>query len=116
MGLPAGFKPNPNLDNFLGNFIIDQIKLWNYVTTKITLIEPFVVVSIGLSGFLGASVFLAVCHDVLFFCSAYIFLVYTLIAAAYKHLLLMMGTLVRLFRGKKYNIISKRVESNSFSI
>ena len=39
MRLPAGFKPNPNLDNFIGNFILDIISVWNYVTTKLTVIE-----------------------------------------------------------------------------
>jgi phosphatidylinositol glycan class Q protein len=116
MGLPAGFKPNPNLDNFLGNFILDQISLWNYVTARITLIEPYVVKCIGLSGFMGASFFLAMCHDVLFFSSSYVFILYTMIAIAYKYTLRMIGTLIMLFRGKKFNIISKRVESNNFTI
>ena len=31
MTLPAGFKPNPNLDNFLGNVILDIVSVWNYV-------------------------------------------------------------------------------------
>lgn len=39
MKLPAGFKPNPNLDNFIGNFILDIISVWNYVTTDLTYIE-----------------------------------------------------------------------------
>ena len=42
MGLPAGFKPNPYLNNYLGNFILYTIQLWNHVTARITLIEPYV--------------------------------------------------------------------------
>jgi len=36
MGLPAGMKPNPNLDNFLGHLMLDIIGLWNYVTTELS--------------------------------------------------------------------------------
>lgn len=39
MSLPVGFKPNPNLDNFIGNFLLDIISMWNYITTEVTDIE-----------------------------------------------------------------------------
>ncbi len=39
MNLPVGFKPNPNLDNFIGNLLLDIISVWNYVTTELTGIE-----------------------------------------------------------------------------
>ena len=43
MNLPAGFKANPNLDNFIGNFVLDIISVWNHVTTKLTGIELLMV-------------------------------------------------------------------------
>jgi hypothetical protein len=33
MNLPIGFKPNPNLDNFMGNLMLDVVSMWNQVTT-----------------------------------------------------------------------------------
>ena len=84
MNLPAGFKPNPNLDNFLGNFLIDLIMVWNQWTTVLTLVEPFVVRAIAFSGFMGLTFFLSVCHDILFLCSFYIFLLYSGLALIYK--------------------------------
>ena len=33
MGLPGGFKPNPNLAEFIGNAILDLIHIWNFMTT-----------------------------------------------------------------------------------
>jgi N-acetylglucosaminyl transferase component (Gpi1) len=39
MSLPVGFKPNPNLDNFIGNLLLDIVSVWNYVTTELTGIE-----------------------------------------------------------------------------
>lgn len=40
MGLPAGFKPNENLDNIIGQSILLTIYYWNYVTTFLTGFEP----------------------------------------------------------------------------
>ena len=116
MHLPAGFKPNPNLDNFIGNFILDIISLWNYVTTELTGIEYILTRSIALSGFLGVSVLLAIVHDYLFFASFHVFIIYTLFSAFYKFILQMTGTLFRVFKGVKYNILRKRDDKNYFQI
>jgi len=116
MSLPAGFKPNPNLDNFIGNLLLDIIGLWNFVTTELQVFEPLLVRYVGFFGFLGASFQLALCHDILFFCSVHIFILYTVFAAVYKEILKMMGTLIRLFGGKKYNVLRKRPDQNNFSV
>jgi len=114
MGLPAGMKPNPNLDNFLGHLMLDIIGLWNYVTTELSQLEPYLIKYFAVSGVLGINILLALCHDVLFFCSIHIFILYSVFAAVYKYILEMMGTLIRLFRGKKYNILRKRIDQNNF--
>ena len=87
MRLPAGFKPNPNLDNFIGNFILDIISVWNYVTTELTYIEFILARSIALSGCLGFSVLLAIIHDYLFLASFHVFIVYSVFAGFYKFIL-----------------------------
>jgi len=118
MGLPAGFKPNPYLNNYMGKFFIQQIQLWNHVTARITLIEPYVVKSIGMTGFLGASFFWAVCHDILFFCSASVLILYSIVAWTYKTILKFIRKLILVFRGKKYSQSSspKDVEYTNYSI
>ena len=55
MNLPAGFKPNPHLDNFLGNLMLDIIQIWNYVTTELTYIEYLLLSYLGLLGAMGIS-------------------------------------------------------------
>lgn len=116
MGLPAGFKPNPNLDNFLGNLNLDIIGLWNFVTTELTVLEPIIMRYFSYFGFLGLSFQLALAHDVLFFCSVHIFILYTVFAAVYKYILKMMGTSIRLFRGMRYNVLRNRIEPHNFSV
>lgn len=116
MGLPAGFKPNPNLDNFLGQLVLDLVGVWDMVTTELTLLEHYIVKYIALFGVMGLTFQLALAHDILFFCSVHLFFIYSCFAAVYKYILQMMGTLSRLFNGKKFNIIRKRVDENHFQI
>jgi phosphatidylinositol glycan class Q protein len=116
MNLPAGFKPNPNLDNFMGNFMLDIVSVWNYVTTELTYIQFILTKSIAMSGFLGLSVLLAVVHDYLFLASFHIFIMYSVFSAFYTFILQMTGTLFRVFNGKKYNVLRKRDDSNNFQI
>ena len=56
MGLPAGFKPNPNLDNFLGHLMLDIIGMWNYVTTELTTLEPIMIKYFAVSGLMGINI------------------------------------------------------------
>jgi hypothetical protein len=55
MGLPAGFKPNHNLAMFLGNLILDLVKLWNYITTWLTPVESYVLRYLSMVGVMGFS-------------------------------------------------------------
>jgi hypothetical protein len=87
MSLPVGFKPNPNLDNFIGNFLLDIITVWNYVTTELTGIEYAMTQYIALSGCLGFSLLMAITHDYLFLASFHIFILYTGFSAVYKFIL-----------------------------
>jgi phosphatidylinositol glycan class Q protein len=116
MNLPAGFKPNPNLDNFLGNLMLDIISVWNYVTTELTGMELSLARFVGLFGMLGVSFQLALAHDYLFLASVHIFFIYTAFSAFYKMMLQMASTLFRLFRGQKFNVMRQRDDANHFSI
>jgi phosphatidylinositol glycan class Q protein len=116
MNLPAGFKPNPNLDNFIGNLVLDIINVWNYVTTELTVIEVSLARYFGLFGLLGLSFQLSMIHDYLFLTSVHIFTLYTCFCAFYKLILQMTSTLFRLFKGVKFNVLRKRVEANNFQI
>ncbi len=103
--MPAGFKPNPNLDIFLGYLMLDIINVWNYVTTELNVIEPILIKYLGAIGFMGLSFQLSIGHDILFFCSTHILFLYSIFAAVYKYAILLMGTMIRLFSGKKLNVL-----------
>lgn len=114
MNLPAGFKPNINLDNYIGNLMLDIISVWNYVTTELTVIELSIARYFGLFGLLGISFQLAMAHDYLFLTSSHMFIIYTGVSAFYKFILKMTSTLFMLFKGQKFNTFRKKVDSNSF--
>lgn len=87
MSLPAGFKPNPNLDNFFGNMMLDIIRVWNFVTTELTGIEVIIARYFGFFGIMGVSFQLAMAHDYLFFASFHMFIIYNCFSAFYKFIL-----------------------------
>jgi phosphatidylinositol glycan class Q protein len=115
-GNPAGIKPNINLQHFLGNFVLELICVWNHVTAALTKMKLLITLYIASVGFLGFSVQLAAANDILFFCSFGLFCVYSVFALLYNLTLKMLSTLLKLFRGRKYNIIRKRDDDASFEI
>ena len=116
MGLPGGFKPNPNLAEFIGCAILDLIYIWNYMTTAFIQIQTLIIRSLAFSGIIGCSIQIALIHDVLFVCSSHIFVLYTVVAWTYNYILKMLRTLINLFNGKKFNVMRNRVDSNAFSL
>lgn len=56
MGLPGGFKPNPNLAEFIGNAILDLIYIWNYMTTAFIQIQYFIITNLAFFGVIGSTI------------------------------------------------------------
>lgn len=116
MGLPGGFKPNPNLAEFIGYAIMDLIYIWNYGTTAFIQMQTFIITNLAFFGIIGSTIQVALIHDVLFVCSSHIFVLYTVVAWIYNYILKMLRTLFNLFNGKKFNVMRNRVDSNAFSL
>jgi len=115
-GLPGGFKPNPNLAEFIGNAILDLIYIWNYMTTAFIQIQRVIITNLAFFGVIGSTIQVALIHDVLFVCSSHIFILYTAVAWIYNYILKMLRTLINLFNGEKFNVMRNRVDSNAFSL
>jgi hypothetical protein len=65
MGLPAGFKPNKELDSSIGNLIMTVIMNWNYITTYLTGFEPEIVKFFAICGVFGLSFQVSLAQDIL---------------------------------------------------
>jgi len=69
MGLPAGFKPNEELDNTIGINILALIDYWNTVTTFLTRMEPQILQVVSYVGMFGLSYQIAFLSDLIDFCT-----------------------------------------------
>ena len=116
LGNPAGFKPNTNLVNFLGNFILSMISMWNEVTSVLTKVRQFIVFYLAAVGWRGASLQAAAVHDMLFLCSFWLLCVYTMFQQMYWYIISMLSTQMKVFRGRKFNTIRGRDDSNTFHV
>lgn len=116
MNSPAGFKLNNELANFLGQLIFWVLEFWkNKALTPfvnnfplILRIFQFITKYGGLT--MGTALVLDIFH-ILFF-NIYGF--YTSCTRIYSSQLSILGTLFRLFYGKKYNVLKNRVDSNDY--
>jgi len=116
VGFPAGVKLNGDLSGFLGNFILMLIDVWNHVTSALTRSKLILAIISGSTGVLGLSVVLAAANDLLFICSFGMLFLYTVFAGIYRSMLEMLGTQLKLFRGRKFNTIRGRDDSNVFQV
>ncbi|XP_061411287.1 phosphatidylinositol N-acetylglucosaminyltransferase subunit Q [Lethenteron reissneri] len=116
MGVPAGLKLNNALDQTLGRFFLYHIHLWlSYLSVLAPLVRP-VLWHAGLSACLGASILLSVASDILSLLTFHIYCFYVYAARLYKLMVYGLTSLWRLFRGKKWNVLRRRVDSCSYDV
>ncbi|XP_072036693.1 phosphatidylinositol N-acetylglucosaminyltransferase subunit Q-like [Amphiura filiformis] len=116
MGNPAGLKLNSAFAHFLGHFFLYHVYLW---LGYLTVIRPFLSMLIwcmALSGCLGLSVLFAVASDMLAILTFHIYCFYVYAAKIYNLQMSSLLSLSRLFRGKKWNVLRRRVDSCSYDI
>jgi phosphatidylinositol N-acetylglucosaminyltransferase subunit Q len=71
---------------------------------------------IAVVGWLGASLQAAALHDLLLLCSSWLLVVYTIFTTIYWYILSMVSTQLKLFRGRKFNTIRGRDDSNNYNV
>lgn len=111
MGAPAGLKLNSQLTHFLGNFFLYHIYLW---TGYLYLLQPvlgYLVYYSSVAGVWGLTVQLALFQDILSTLTIHIYCFYVYAARLYRLEIYCLGSLWRLFRGKKWNVLRQRVDS-----
>lgn len=113
---PAGFKPNSQLSQFIGNYALMLITASKTVTEALIPITQYAFQAVPFFGIFGLSTFLAALHDLLFCQSYYLFFLYTVFARVYKEGLAMAFTLFKLFKGHKRNVIRGKEDEAIFDI
>ncbi|XP_064610825.1 phosphatidylinositol N-acetylglucosaminyltransferase subunit Q-like [Liolophura sinensis] len=116
MGVPAGLKLNSQLDQFLGRFFHYHIYLW---TGYLTLLKPVLAPLLWYStmvGVLGLSAQLCLLQDIFSTLTIHIYCFYVYAARLYCFQLYGLSSLWRLFRGKKWNVLRRRVDSAPYDV
>ncbi|XP_067671864.1 phosphatidylinositol N-acetylglucosaminyltransferase subunit Q-like [Haliotis asinina] len=116
MGAPAGLKLNSQLTHFLGHFFLYHIYLW---TGYLSLLRPVLGVLLQASsvlGVIGASAQLCLIQDIISMMTIHIYCFYVYAARLYSLQVYALASLWRLFRGKKWNVLRRRVDSAVYDI
>lgn len=114
IAMPAGLKLNRPLNTALGTFFLYHIHIWK---TYIVLLRPFLILTLDVlafSGLFGASFMLALLSDLLSAATVHIYCFYGYAARLHGFQLSGLIALWRLFRGKKWNNLKRRVDSHQY--
>ncbi|XP_013417502.1 phosphatidylinositol N-acetylglucosaminyltransferase subunit Q [Lingula anatina] len=116
MGFPAGLKLNSQLDQLLGNFFLYHIFLWTGYLNLLRPVLSHVLLFISYMGCLGFTVQLCLLRDLVSMATLHIYCFYVYAAKLYNLQVSVLGSLWRLFRGKKWNVLRHRVDSASYDV
>lgn len=117
MDNPAGFKLNSELSNFMGELYIWALQFWyRQVMNKLQLLkhEWLLQLVLQLSKVFGATIILSSACDVISFLLFHITCFSLSMTKIYNWQLNVLRSLFRLFYGKKYNVLRKRIDSQSY--
>eukprot|EP00668_Euglena_longa_P001139 GGOE01001358.1.p1 GENE.GGOE01001358.1~~GGOE01001358.1.p1 ORF type:complete len:1009 (+),score=94.94 GGOE01001358.1:338-3028(+) len=116
LGWPAGFKANDQLNPVLGYSSLALMMAWRGLMLHIQPWWPAIIRVVGLSGLLGLTTLISVIADLVVFGSIHLHFLYWCFAKICVVQLSILDSLGKLFRGKKYNPLRKRVDSAAFGL
>jgi phosphatidylinositol glycan class Q protein len=113
---PAGLKLNTELARFLGDLFLWVIDYWSNCVEALQPVLPHVIWFIGFSSFAGASMPIALFSDMLSVLTLHIYCFYMASARIFHWQLTIIISLFHLFRGKKHNVLRKRIDSCDYDL
>ncbi|KAI9731442.1 MAG: phosphatidylinositol N-acetylglucosaminyltransferase subunit gpi1 [Claussenomyces sp. TS43310] len=116
MDWPAGLKLNNELAQFLGDLFLWVIDHWSNCIEVLRPVLPQVIWFIGFSSFAGASMPIALFSDLLSILTLHIYSFYLASARIFHWQLAILLSLFHLFRGKKHNVLRKRIDSCDYDL
>lgn len=129
MGWPAGFKFNANLTRFLGRFFLVLLRLWRgkkhsllhyFIYLLATIWNPIdlnrALTLVSIAKHFGLSMIIALMVDFWKLATIHIFLFYRIIRVIQRAYFTWLLALFRLFQGRKWNVLRKRVDHSQYSM
>lgn len=112
---PAGFKLNNELGKFMGDLFLWSLNMWESTVSKIDNDEN-IIMAINILCHMGLSFMIAMIIDCMNFLTLHVKWFYQISARIYQKQIEIIKSLLQLFRGKKYNVLRKRVDNlNNYS-
>ncbi|CAL3971773.1 hypothetical protein PZA11_005062 [Diplocarpon coronariae] len=116
MDYPAGLKLNNELAAFLGDLFLWVLDHFLSCVEALRPILAHVIWFIGFSGFAGASMPIALFSDLLSLLTLHIYSFYLASARIFNWQYTILLSLFQLFRGKKHNVLRKRIDSCDYDL
>ncbi|KAH6682890.1 N-acetylglucosaminyl transferase component-domain-containing protein [Halenospora varia] len=116
MDWPAGLKLNNELAAFLGDLFLWVIDHWSNCIEALRPVLPHLIWFIGFSSFAGASMPIALFSDMLSILTLHIYSFYMASARIFNWQYTILLSLFQLFRGKKHNVLRKRIDSCDYDL
>lgn len=116
MDWPAGLKLNTELARFLGDLFLWVIDYW---AGCMDMFRPYlteIIGFIGYSSFAGATMPISLFSDLTSLLTLHIYAFYVASARIYNWQVSIIGSLFQLFRGKKINVLRKRIDSCDYDL
>ena len=115
MGYPAGFKLNGSLTRFLGQMHMWLLSLWKPHLASLPI--EMVMWALGVMGMMGgASLVTCAVVDLINLIVIPLHVSYKIAARLFNLELVVMASLFRLFRGKKWNVLRARLDSADYDL
>ncbi|KAF8317983.1 Gpi1-domain-containing protein, partial [Clavulina sp. PMI_390] len=108
---PAGLKLNTELSHFFCQSYLAGIDVWSGGLTSIIPYFPHIIYLIGCSGPLGFTMTLSLISDVIGLLTAPLYFSYLVATSIFRTQLSAAGSLWRLFRGKRRNVLQNRTDA-----
>ncbi|CAD6503012.1 BgTH12-02685 [Blumeria graminis f. sp. triticale] len=116
MDWPAGLKLNNELAAFLGDLFLWVIDYWSSCFETLRPALPHIIWFIGISSFAGASMPIALLSDLISILTLHIYSFYMASARIFNWQYTILLSLFQLFRGKKHNVLRKRIDSCDYDL
>ncbi|KAJ3102720.1 phosphatidylinositol N-acetylglucosaminyltransferase subunit gpi1 [Phlyctochytrium planicorne] len=113
---PVGLKLNSELNHFLGQLFLWLLQMWNESLLPLRVNLPAIIVLIGYFGAFGASMIVGLCSDVFAITTLHIYVFYNVASKIYNWQVTVIFSLFTLFRGKKMNVLRRRVDSAEYDV
>ncbi|OAY64912.1 Phosphatidylinositol N-acetylglucosaminyltransferase subunit Q [Ananas comosus] len=117
MGVPAGFKLNSELAELLGMISLNAIQifstLWFFMSTSL----GHIILGLAISGIVfGLTIPAALCIDMINLATVHVRTLHLFISFLYSQQIQVLASLWRLFRGRKWNPLRRRLDSYDYTV